>query len=540
MALLLSGGKNMKKFLITLMVLFSFIVFAGNFSLSVLNLMTIGLNDGSFDNFPILYATYKPFDFLKFKVNDYLALSHDVWNIGDFSIAKPRYYYLEGKFNIFGVDLTIDALKARLKSTQTEKLDGLRVGGLKFDYYGLGLFARYGVFNLGGAYNLDNNTFAAFSKIDLFGYDFGVYYENRYNQLSADMNKEFNFGNISLDMWGALSAKTDNLMEFSYLVGARAKYNNFELSTQFLKIGANVYDVDFQTGDPIDKLLNSNDWAIYADLDYHLNDYVLGIFVRYNSVWVESNMLPLYGAKLSYKDFTLKVGNGDLLSGDSFGGKQLIAVELNYFYSLDFENLLNFSFGKKENISAEKVEKQIGEKTSYSSLMDVAFGQEGAIYTVKGIVTSPKDLLGKGSFYIQDEVSGLMIYAPSFTESLETGDVVVVTGKSKLWNGIVELVADSIEVVGKDKPKADVLTSLSDVFLSSLVYVEGVVKEKRKYDFVVDTGEFLIKVYLKKGTNIDISNLSVGSKVKVTGILTLYKGEYEILPRGQFDVEILK
>jgi DNA/RNA endonuclease YhcR with UshA esterase domain len=229
-----------------------------------------------------------------------------------------------------------------------------------------------------------------------------------------------------------------------------------------------------------------------------------------------------------------------LLSGGSFGGKQLIAVELNYFYSLDFESLLNFSFGKKENISVEKVEKQTGEKTSYSSLMDVAFGQEGNIYTVKGIVTSPKDLLGKGSFYIQDEVSGLMIYAPSFTESLEIGDVVVVTGKSKLWNGIVELVADSIEVVGKDEPKADVLTSLSDVFLSSLVYIEGIVKEKGKYDFVVDTGEFLIKVYLKKGTNIDISNLSEGSKVKVTGILTLYKGEYEILPRGQFDVEVLK
>jgi hypothetical protein len=206
-----------------------------------------------------------------------------------------------------------------------------------------------------------------------------------------------------------------------------------------------------------------------------------------------------------------------------------------------FERIFVFSSNKNEKADSVSVaEQQNKEGTVYSSLQDVIMGKEGELYTVKGIVTSPKDLLGKGSFYIQDEVSGLMIYAPSFTKSLEIGDVVVVTGKSKLWNGIVELVADSIEVVGKDKPKADVLTSLSDVFLSSLVYVDGIVKEKGKYDFVVDTGKFLIKVYLKKGTNIDISNLTEGSKVKVTGILTLYKGEYEILPRGQFDVEVLK
>ena len=58
-----------------------------------------------------------------------------------------------------------------------------------------------------------------------------------------------------------------------------------------------------------------------------------------------------------------------------------------------------------------------------------------------------------------------MIYAPGLTEEINIGDVVVVTGKSKLWNGIVEIVADHVEKVGTATPKADVLTSLSKTFI---------------------------------------------------------------------------
>jgi hypothetical protein len=219
----------------------------------------------------------------------------------------------------------------------------------------------------------------------------------------------------------------------------------------------------------------------------------------------------------------------------NISGEQKIAVELNYFYSLDFDKLF---VKKAPSLKTEK--KEMESVTTYNSIMDVILGEEGQTYTVKGIVTSPKDLLGTGSFYIQDEVSGLMIYAPGLTEEINLGDVVIVTGKSKLWNGIIEIVADKVEKIGTSIPKADVLTSLSKTFISSLVYVEGVVKEKHTYDFIVDTGSFIIKVYIKKGTNIDLSNVQVGTKVKVTGILTTYQGEYEILPRWQEDIEVLE
>ncbi|OOC44131.1 DNA-binding protein [Thermosipho sp. 1074] len=519
----------MRRIFISLALLFFILSFSGNFSLSILNLTTMGLDDGAFDYFPILYVTYQPFDFLAFKVTDYLELSHDSWNLGTYSIFKPRYYYLEGKFDLFGYDVKLDVLKTRLKKSQTEKLEGLRVGGLKFDYYGAGLDVKIGKINLGAAYDLGLGSVAGYVQADLFGFKLGGYYETKYNQISLDVNRSFDLGNFSILAWTALSAKSSDIANFSYLVGGKVNFNNLALSTQFLSLGVNRYDADFQTGDPNDVAFLPNAWAYYLDVDYALNDYVLGVFLRYNSVWAsDPNYLPLYGLKLAYKDFTLKVGNGDLES--NIAGEQKIIAELNYFYSLEFDKL--FSFNSKLVTPVEEKKKE------FNSIMDVILGEEGKSFVVKGIVTSPKDLLGKGSFYIQDETAGLMIYSPVLGGDLNVGDVVVISGKSKLWNGVIELVANNVEKVGSAKVIPDVLTSLSKTFISAFVYVEGVVKEKNKYNFKVDTGDFIIKVYLKKGTNIDISNLNVGQKVKVQGILAVYKGEYEILPRWQEDIEI--
>ena len=102
----------MRRILVLVVVLLSILIFSGTFSLSVLNLTTIGVEDGTLDYFPIVYLTYSPFDFLSLKVTDYLALNHyDSWSIGEYSIFKPRYYYLESKFNFSNINLTVDILK---------------------------------------------------------------------------------------------------------------------------------------------------------------------------------------------------------------------------------------------------------------------------------------------------------------------------------------------------------------------------------------------------------------------------------------------
>jgi len=60
-----------------------------------------------------------------------------------------------------------------------------------------------------------------------------------------------------------------------------------------------------------------------------------------------------------------------------------------------------------------------------------------------------------------------------------------------------------------------------------------------KDNFIVNTGNFKVKVYIKAATGISLANISEGTKVKVTGILTLFKGEYEIQPIQQSDIEAM-
>ena len=175
---------------------------------------------------------------------------------------------------------------------------------------------------------------------------------------------------------------------------------------------------------------------------------------------------------------------------------------------------------------------------STNTIKDVLEGKDGQVFEVSGTVIAPKDLLGKGTFYIQDESLGLMIYAPNFKNKLNIGDYVTITGKRKTYYGIVEIVANKIEVTGTSTPSVLELKEVSKTYLSNLVYVEGKVKKKNKYDFLVETDNFTIKVYIKKGTKIDISKIKTNTYVKIIGILSLFKNEYEILPRTQDDIII--
>ncbi|RKX44217.1 MAG: DNA-binding protein, partial [Thermotogae bacterium] len=245
---------------------------------------------------------------------------------------------------------------------------------------------------------------------------------------------------------------------------------------------------------------------------------------KHNSGWANEGVAPLYGMKFSYKDLSLSVANGDLDS--NIMGDQKILLEWNYFHSLDFE-LPTFTYAKK--IPTPKTE-------AFDKISDVYALPLGSRFKIRGIVISPKDLLGKGSMYIQDATGGIMVYGSAIPADLQVGDVVVVQGASKVWYGITEIVADSVEKAGSAQPRIIPLPSPSREYLSNLVMVVGSVVSKGEYDFIVDTGGYRIKVYIKKGTNIDLSRIVVGAKVRVTGILSIYEGELEILPRRQSDI----
>ncbi|MFN3328322.1 MAG: hypothetical protein ACK40U_05620 [Fervidobacterium pennivorans] len=67
----------------------------------------------------------------------------------------------------------------------------------------------------------------------------------------------------------------------------------------------------------------------------------------------------------------------------------------------------------------------------------------------------------------------------------------------------------------------------------------GIQKKSVSKDTLIlenDDGE--TKVYVKASTGIRLNESLVGKTISVTGIVSLFKGEFELLPRFQEDIKI--
>lgn len=178
--------------------------------------------------------------------------------------------------------------------------------------------------------------------------------------------------------------------------------------------------------------------------------------------------------------------------------------------------------------------------------------KEGETVTATGVVLVPSNSLISKTTWIQDSTAGIMIYGN--LPELKLGDVIKVTGKTKLYYGILEILPDKIEIIGQEEVRSVSLNELFDKAskstnltsqkikdllnscMSMLVSVEGTVSDIQSYQFTVKTDYFSILVYIRKEANMSIKSLKVGDKVLVTGIMYLYKDTFEILPRNQKDL----
>uniref|UniRef100_A0A7C5U6E2 Nucleotide-binding protein n=1 Tax=Fervidobacterium nodosum TaxID=2424 RepID=A0A7C5U6E2_9BACT len=186
------------------------------------------------------------------------------------------------------------------------------------------------------------------------------------------------------------------------------------------------------------------------------------------------------------------------------------------------------------------------------SLQKVYQLKEGDTVEATGVVLiSPNALMNKTT-WIQDATAGIMLYGN--LPELKIGDVVKVTGKTKLYYGILEILPDKIEVIGKEQVQPVNLNKIfeeeakkgqitkqkiGELFnnnMSRLVSVSGVISDIQAYQFIVKTDYFDILIYIRKEANISTKELKKGDKVTVNGIMYLYKDTFEILPRFQADI----
>ena len=165
---------------------------------------------------------------------------------------------------------------------------------------------------------------------------------------------------------------------------------------------------------------------------------------------------------------------------------------------------------------------------------------------VKGVVTVEPGILGSQIFYIIGS-PGIQIYShkKDFPE-IKIGDYLEIEGTISEARGErrIKLTSkESIKILdSKDPPLAEKIeiNQLEKNQIGSLITIQGEIIEKKSNYFWLDDGSEEIKVCIKKSTEIETPDFKVGDQIKVTGILSLSKGDFCLLPRYQSDLEVIR
>lgn len=165
-----------------------------------------------------------------------------------------------------------------------------------------------------------------------------------------------------------------------------------------------------------------------------------------------------------------------------------------------------------------------------------------SLATLSGMVTAPPGVFGEREFWIEDESGGLRVYV---TESagplpqLALGDAVRLRGRIVSSFGapelhITEATGLQVEHAGEVRPRLVSIAGLESE--GRLIALDGRITAFRGRELELDDGTGTIVVYVDAGTHIRYGSLQRGDWVRVTGIVTRFQGELELLPRFQSDL----
>ncbi|NLW52009.1 MAG: nuclease, partial [Tissierellia bacterium] len=184
------------------------------------------------------------------------------------------------------------------------------------------------------------------------------------------------------------------------------------------------------------------------------------------------------------------------------------------------------------------------EPTDITSIADVRAGEQGQVYSVQGTVISKENAWGGNGFYLQDATGGLYIY-PGTKQNVTLGNNVILTGTLSSYGGSLQLTAVTAKF---DKGTAEVpaattttigtldtasqhtLVKLENVTVTELTEQNYGTAEFRAED--ADGNKVLIRLDNRSGENYTTLSASYknGDIINVSGILTTYNSNYQILP----------
>lgn len=193
----------------------------------------------------------------------------------------------------------------------------------------------------------------------------------------------------------------------------------------------------------------------------------------------------------------------------------------------------------------KNIAKTITETKVSESFMDIEKAREllGETVSIKGVVTAPPGIFRDDVMYIQDSTAGIKVYSRVLNDlNIKLGDVVKIEGVIDRYYENIEikfLKTEKISILGNETPYPLSL-SIKEAKNreGSFIAIEGTVtKVYRNKFFVRDESDEII-VYIDKDTGISIS-VKTGDRVKISGVISQYKEDIEILPRYDEDIQLI-
>jgi len=177
----------------------------------------------------------------------------------------------------------------------------------------------------------------------------------------------------------------------------------------------------------------------------------------------------------------------------------------------------------------------------------------GTTVTVEGIVSGPdlyftSSTATTASWYLQDNTGGVNVYGGTKGE-FALGRRVVVTGTVTEYNGVTEVASTAANIKLWDyaaelsEPRKMIYNQLlGESIEGQLVSVEGIISGTPSYagggyNMVIRNGNAPIAVRILEVSGFDLSPLTYGTKIRVTGIASqydkdpLYNSGYQLIPR---------
>ncbi|WP_420129487.1 hypothetical protein [Longimicrobium sp.] len=172
----------------------------------------------------------------------------------------------------------------------------------------------------------------------------------------------------------------------------------------------------------------------------------------------------------------------------------------------------------------------------------------GATVLVEGTVSVAPGVFD-GGFAIQDHSAGIWVLAPADSVRLTVGQRVRVRGMLDEPNGQLAIMPAAIGPLGEaDAPSPrDLRTGLLNESMEGwLVKIRGRVASEAVNDdpwgwkVMVDDGTGPVLVFVDAETGVDVRPLRPGDTVEVTGFAGQYDDHYEVVPRAQVDIRVVR